>query len=138
LFAQIRGGRCRVHDSDLRVRVLGTGLATYPDLTVVCGPSERDPNDENAVTNPTLLVEVLSRSTEDYDRGDKFEHYKRIPTLQQYMLISHREREVEVWSRTRHNDWTRVVAQAGGRVALESIAAEFAVDDLYDAAAEPK
>jgi Uma2 family endonuclease len=138
LFAQIRGSRCRAHDSDLRVRVLATGLATYPDVTVICGPSERDPSDENAVTNPTLLVEVLSRSTEDYDRGDKFEHYKRIPTLQQYVLISHREREVEVWSRTPENDWTRVVAQAHGHVALASIGAELGIDDLYDAAAEPK
>ena len=138
VFAQIRGGRCRAHDSDLRVRVLETGLATYPDMTVICGPSERDPSDENAVTNPTLLVEVLSRSTEDYDRGDKFEHYKRIASLQQYVLISHREREVEVWSRTPSNDWTRVVAQATGRVALDSIGAVLVVDDLYDAAAEPK
>ena len=138
LFAQIRGGRCRAHGSDLRVRVLETGLATYPDVTVVCGPWERDPSDEHAVTNPTLLVEVLSRSTEDYDRGDKFEHYKRMPSLRQYVLVSHREREIEVWSRTPNNDWTRVVAQAGGRVALESIGAELAIDDLYDAAAEPK
>ena len=138
LFTQIRGGRCRAHDADLRVRVLETGLATYPDVTVICGASERDPSDENAVTNPTLLVEVLSRSTEDYDRGDKFEHYKRIAGLQQYVLVSHREREIEVWSRTPNNEFTRVVARAGGRVGLESIGAELAVDDVYDAAAEPK
>jgi DNA-binding HxlR family transcriptional regulator len=62
LFAQIRGSRCRAHDADLRVRVLGTGLATYPDVTVVCGPSERDPSDANAVTNPTLIsARVLSQ-----------------------------------------------------------------------------
>jgi len=129
LFTQIRGGRCRAHDADLRVRVLETGLATYPDVTVICGASERDPSDENAVTNPTLLVEVLSRSTEDYDR---------IAGLQQYVLVSHREREIEVWSRTPNNEFTRVVARAGGRVGLESIGAELAVDDVYDAAAEPK
>lgn len=85
-----------------------------------------------------MLVKVLSRSTEDYDRGDKFGHYKRIASLQQYVLISHREREIEVWSRTPSNDWTRVVAQATGRVALDSIGAVLVVDDLYDAAAEPK
>ena len=75
LFAQLRGGRCRLHDADLRVRVPETGLATYPDVTVACGPLERHPQDQDAVTNPTLIVEVLSRSTADYDRGDKFEHY---------------------------------------------------------------
>jgi Uma2 family endonuclease len=88
LFGQVRGGKCRVHDSDLRVRVLETGLATYPDVTVVCGPRELDPADSNTVTNPTLIVEVLSHSTEEYDRGDKFEHYKRVPTLMQYVLVS--------------------------------------------------
>ncbi|MGH8471968.1 MAG: Uma2 family endonuclease, partial [Gammaproteobacteria bacterium] len=67
LFPQLRGSPCRAHDADLRVRVPKTGLATYPDVTIVCGPSERDPDDRNAVTNPTLIVEVLSQSTEDYD-----------------------------------------------------------------------
>jgi Uma2 family endonuclease len=138
LFSQIRGSRCRAHDADLRVRVLGTGLATYPDVTVVCGQSERDPSDANAVTNPTLVVEVLSPSTEEYDRGDKFEHYKRIAALRQYVLVSHREREIEVWSRSSGNEWTRVVARASGRVVLESIGAELAVDEVYDAAAEPQ
>lgn len=138
LFAQIRGGRCRAHDADLRVRVLGTGLATYPDLTVVCGPSERDPHDVNAVTNPTLIVEVLSPSTEEYDRGDKFEHYKRILALKQYVLVSHRERQIEVWSRAPSGEWARVVAQSGARVSLESIGAELGVDDVYAAAAEPR
>src|SRR5262245_27364554 len=69
LLAQLRTGRCRAHGSDLRVRVLATGLATYPDVTIICGPRELDPEDKNSVTNPTVLVEVLSTSTEDYDRG---------------------------------------------------------------------
>lgn len=137
LFAQIRGGRCRAHDADLRVRVLGTGLATYPDVTVVGGPSERDPNDANAITNPTLLIEELSPSTEEYDRGDKFEHYKRIPSLKQYVIVSHREREIAVWSRSASGEWVSFSGRAGDRVALESIGAELSVDDVYDAAAEP-
>jgi len=137
LFAQIRGRGCRAHDSDLRVRVLGTGLITYPDITVVCGASERDPNDPNALTNPKLIVEVLSPSTEEYDRGDKFEHYKRIPALQQYVLVSHRERRIEVWTRTADDGWTEAVADAGGRAVLDSIGATLVVDEVYDAAAEP-
>ena len=99
LFPQLRRGRCRPLDADLRVRVAETGLATYPDVTVVCGARERDSVDGHAVTNPTLIVEVLSPSTESYDRGDKFEHYKCLPSLREYVLVSHRERRVEVWTR---------------------------------------
>jgi Uma2 family endonuclease len=137
LFEQLRGGPCRAHDADLRVRVLETGLATYPDVTVVCGPLERDPEDENAVTNPTLIVEILSRSTEQYDRGDKFEHYKRIPSLLQYVLVSHREREMEVWTRAGASEWTRSVAGDGQRADLASVGAHLEVRDLYDAATPP-
>jgi Uma2 family endonuclease len=137
LFDRLRRGRCRIHDSDLRIRVLATGLATYPDATVVCGPLERDPADENAVTNPTLIVEVLSRSTEEYDRGDKFEHYKRIPSLRQYVLVSHRAREIEVWTRGETGAWAGVTAHDGEEAVLVSIDARIDVRDLYQAAVEP-
>ena len=137
LFGQLRGGRCRAHDADLRVRVGETGLATYADVTVICGPRELDPDDENAVTNPTVLVEVLSRSTEHYDRGDKFEHYKRIPSLRQYVLVSHRDREVEVWTRDSLDAWTRSVHHEGERAVLPAIGAQLDVRELYEAAAQP-
>lgn len=138
LFAQLRGGRCRAHDAELRIRVRETGLATYPDVAVVCGPRERDPDDEDAVTNPTVLFEVLSRSTEDYDRGDKFEHYKRIPSLKHYVLVSQLERQVEVWARDTDGVWTRTVHHDGERPLLPAIAAELDVRELYEAAAQPE
>jgi Uma2 family endonuclease len=138
LFSQIRGGSCRAHDSDLRVRVMETGLATYPDITVVCGPSERDPQDANAVTNPKLIVEVLSDSTEDYDRGDKFEHYKRIGSLEEYVLVSHKERSVELWSRHADGVWSQRLARDGEELRLHSIGAKLDVSELYAAAAEPR
>jgi Uma2 family endonuclease len=137
LFPQLRVGPCRALDADLRVRVRATGLATYPDVTVVCGPRELDPDDPNAVTNPTLVVEVLSPSTEDYDRGDKFEHYKRLPSLQQYVIVSHREHRIEVWSRTPRSDWTHAIAHNGDKAELSSIGASLDVRELYAAAAEP-
>jgi len=137
LFPQLVRSRCRLHDSDLRVRVLETGLATYPDVTVVCGPRERDPEDANAVTNPTLLVEVTSPSTEEYDRGDKFAHYKRIASLEQYAIISHRERNVEVWSRGDGDAWSCNAVSDGGIATLASIACSLEIGQLYDAAAEP-
>ena len=70
LFSQLDGSPCRPHTSDLHVRVRATGLATYPDLTVICGPPERDAPHPATVLNPTLIVEVLSDSTEDFDRND--------------------------------------------------------------------
>ncbi len=137
LFGQLRGGRCRAHDADLRVRVLATGLATYPDVTVVCGPRERDPHDENAVTNPMVIVEVLSRSTEEYDRGDKFEHYKQVPSLRQYVLVAQSERAIEVWTRD-GSEWTRAVCREGDAANLESIEARIDGRELYEAADEPR
>jgi Uma2 family endonuclease len=135
LFPALRAGRCRAYDADLRVRT-PTGLATYPDVTVVCGPRERDGEDAQAVTNPTLIVEVLSRSTEEYDRGDKFEHYKSVRSLEQYVLVSHRDRLVEVWTRER-GGWTAAIAREGDIAPLGSIQAQLDVRELYEAAAEP-
>ncbi len=135
LFPQLRTGRCRAHDADLRVRT-PSGLATYPDVTIVCGPRLRDPLDEQAVTNPTVIVEVLSRSTEDYDRGDKFEHYKGLLSLRHYVLVSHRERKLEVW--TRDGDaFSYTVAVEGAAADLAAIGARLDVRELYEAAAEP-
>ena len=92
----LRDRPCRVHSSDLRVRVLDTGLETYPDVTVVCGPVERDPDDPHAIVNPVVIVEVTSPSTEQYDRSEKLEHDKRIASLREVVFVSHRNREVEV------------------------------------------
>lgn len=136
LFAQLRTGRCRALGSDLRIRVLATGLATYPDVTIVCGPRETDPDDENSVTNPTLLVEVLSPSTAEYDRGEKFAHYKRIPSLEQYVLVSPDEPCVEVWTCDEHGAWTSTVSTEGDVADLGSVGARLDVRELYQVAAE--
>src|SRR5258706_2441295 len=98
LVPQLRGGPCHGYGSDLRVHT-PSGLATYPDLTFICGPSDRDPADPNAITNPVLLIEVLSRSTEGYDSSEKFEHYKTLRSLRQYVLVSHREHSMVGWTR---------------------------------------
>lgn len=137
LSNQVRGGRCRVHMSDLRIRVAETGLATYPDVAVVCGPWERDPEDARTVVNPTVIVEVLSPSTEAYDRGEKLEHYRRIPTLRACLLVAHDRREIEVWARDAGAPWTRVLVVSGGVVAIEAIGAALRVDAIYEDAAEP-
>lgn len=136
LVRQLEGKGCRVFSSDLRIRVMETGLATYPDVSVVCGALQRDPESQETVLNPTLLVEVLSDGTERYDRGEKFEHYKRIPTFQEYVLVSQNEPGIEVWRR-RGDSWTRQGAQAGDRVTLQSIGCELDVDEIYRGVFEP-
>jgi Uma2 family endonuclease len=98
--------RCSVYTTDLRIRVRATGLATYPDVSVICGHVELDPDDPKRHTalNPNLLVEVLSPSTEEYDRSEKLEHYKQIQkeieSLQEVVLVSHDEPRISVWRRT--------------------------------------
>jgi Uma2 family endonuclease len=134
LFTAARGGPCRVHSSDLRVRVLATGLATYPDVTVVCGPYELDPEDKNSVVNPTVVVEITSESTEEYDRVEKLAAYQRIPSLAAVVLVSHRERLVEVLERDGSTAWRRTEARRGARVRLAALDVQLDVDDLYAAA----
>ncbi len=134
LGPQLRGGECRPYNSDLRVRT-PSGLTTYPDVTVIGGPREIDGIDSLAITNPRLIVEVLSRSTEEYDSAEKFEHYKSFPSLREYVLVSHRERAVEV-RRREEGSWRTTVVREGEAAEL-SVGARLDVRELYEAAAEP-
>ena len=128
---KLSGGPCRVYTSDLRVRVAATGLATYPDVTVVCGPLERDAEDENAVTNPTALIEILSDKTEAYDRGEKFAHYRRIVTLRAYVLVSHRETRIEVFRRNDDGSWTLDDARPPDEARIDALGCALAVATIY-------
>lgn len=122
---------CRVYTSDLRVRTR-TGLATYPDAAVVCGRTARASDDPIAVTNPSLLVEVTSPSTADYDRGAKLSHYKSLPSVHEVLIVSHREAHVTLHRRKDGtDDWETSEATAGGLVDLVSVGAALAVDDVY-------
>jgi Uma2 family endonuclease len=133
----LQRGPCRVFTSDLGVRVLATGLSTYPDASIVCGPMERDPDRKTTITNPRVVLEVTSDSTEDYDRGEKLEHYKQIPSLRAVVIVSHREPLVEVWSRSAESsEWQRTEARAGLKARLEILASSLDVDTVYGAAQE--
>ena len=96
---KLAGRRCQPFNSDLRVKIEATGLYTYPDLSVVCGEDEHVDEEYDTLTNPTLLIEVLSPSTENYDRGRKFEHYRQIPSLKEYLLVSQDEPRIEQFIR---------------------------------------
>lgn len=133
LGRQLDPKSCRAYSSDLRVRVLATGLATYPDVTVICGPSERDPESATHVTNPKLVVEVLSNSTADYDRGEKLEHYRQIPSLEGVVLVDHERERIDLWTRS-GGTWGARSFGAGEIVPLDMVGAALSVDEVYTAA----
>jgi Uma2 family endonuclease len=134
LSAQLKGKPCCVFTSDLRIRVAASGLATYPDVSVICGAIVGDPEDAHSATNPTVLVEVLSPSTESYDRGKKFFHYKQIETLQHYVLVSQDRPYIEWFSRGPKDVagvWLHRAAAVGEAVVLSAIECVLQVDEMF-------
>jgi Uma2 family endonuclease len=131
LIEALRGGPCRVFSSDLRVRVKATGLATYPDVTVVCGPLALDPESDSTIINPTLVVEVLSPSTAEYDRGEKLLHYQKIESLKACLLVATDRREITSIQRD-GQEWARAVAKASEQVTLHALSIALPVDAIYD------
>src|SRR5437016_4754840 len=109
---RLKSGHCVPYNADLRIKIEATGLCTYPDLSVICGPLQFAAGTDDTVLNPTLLVEVLSDSTEGYDRGKKFEHYRQIPALQEYLLVSQKEPRIEQFIRQPDGRW--LLSEAAG------------------------
>ncbi len=137
LRSQLRGRPCAVTTSDVRIRMLATGMATYPDVSVVCGSLQRDPEDRNTLVNPVVLVEVLSTGTEAYDRREKFAHYRRIPSLREYILVSQQERRIEHCRRNDDGTWTLRDVQPPASVELVSIGCTLSLEEIYRNAFEP-
>jgi Uma2 family endonuclease len=138
LSAQLASAPCVVASSDLKVRVLATGLTTYPDVTVICGPPERDPRSPDVLLNPAVVVEVLSDSTEEWDQGEKLEHYQKIPSLRACVLVSHRERRVTVVSRLPDGSWQTASAGPGEAAALSAIGCALPGDGVYRSVERPR
>ena len=123
---------CRVHTSDLRIYVEATGMATFPDGAVIGGALEHHPPSPNATAlNPAVLLEVTSDSSEDYDTGEKLEAYRTIPSLRDYVVVSHRERRLTVHHRGDDGAWSSRVAITGGQVAVATVGATLVVDEVY-------
>ncbi|MEO6775671.1 MAG: Uma2 family endonuclease [Kofleriaceae bacterium] len=126
----LKGRPCVVLPAEVRVRIRAADRATYPDLQVVCSAIEADPDDSHAVINPTVIVEVLSDSTADADRGDKFAAYRRLRSLREYVLISQHERRIDVYTRDGRR-WVLDEYRAGEQLQLASIAVMLAIDEVY-------
>lgn len=127
----LEGGPCRVLSADARVRIEAVDVDTYPDLSVVCGAPETSKADDHALLNPTMLVEVLSPSTEAYDRGLKASHYRRIPSLQAYLVVTQDRQRLELQTRQPDDRWLIVEAGPGERLSIESLGVELEVDAVY-------
>jgi len=136
VLRQVLPPGCRTFSADLRIRIAATGLSTYPDVSVVCGRTQRAADDPMAVTNPVLIVEVTSPSTEDYDRGEKLRHSKSIPSVREIMLVSHRGPRITLHRRLDNDEWSLQEIVRGGTVELVSIAGQLRIDDIYRDALE--
>jgi Uma2 family endonuclease len=120
---------CQAFSSDARIHVESTGLSTYPDVSIVCGPQRRSTRDPLALINPTVLIEVTSPSTEDYDRGEKLSQYKQIASLQAVLIVSHSHRRITVISR--EAAWETREYRPGESVTVPGIGVTLPVDEFY-------
>ncbi len=132
LYNALRGKGCEVFSSDLRVRV-SSRMYTYPDISVVCGePALADEHQDNLL-NPVVLFEILSPSTEKYDRGLKFQHYRKIESLQEYVLVDQSQVRIECYTRQPGNTWTlRDYQRLEEEVTIDSIGVSIPLSRIYD------
>ncbi len=133
LHLQFRGRPCKSYQSDLRVYIPATGLYTYPDVVAVCGEPRMADEHLDSLLNPVLIVEVLSPSTQDYDKGAKFEHYRTIESLQEYLLVWQDKKRVTRYTKANDGSWV-LTDFIGGNAVIEltSVECTLSIDDIYD------
>jgi Uma2 family endonuclease len=133
LSLQLKGRPCTTYPSDMRVKISPAGLYTYPDVTVVCGAAQFEDTQQDTLLNPTLIVEVLSESTEAYDRGGKFVHYRKLASLMEYVLIAQTKSHIEHYIRQPDNRWLLEEAESlHGTVHLPAIDCHLSLAEVYD------
>jgi Uma2 family endonuclease len=133
LRQRLKKGPCKVYSSDLRLRVSPTGLYTYPDVTVVCGDLQFADDQKDTVLNPVVIIEVLSTSTRDYDRGQKFQHYRTLPSLAEYLTVAQDAPHVEQCSRQADGRWLLTeFANLDQSLQLPAIGCELPMAEVYD------
>ena len=123
---------CDVYPSDLRLQVEKSGLYTYPDITIVCGKTELLDNKFDTLKNPTILIEVLSDSTEKYDRGQKFSFYREIPSLKEYILVSSKTVKIEKFKRLEDGNYLYIESNEHQPFPIDSIDMNLNLEDVYN------
>lgn len=137
LHGQLKGRPCEVYANDMRVHVAATGLFTYPDVAAVCGEPRFADAALDTLLNPILLIEVLSPSTEAYDRGKKFAHYRTLGSLAELVLVAQDEIRVERYTRQEDGRWLLSEASRGDSLALPSISCEIPLSEIYERVTPP-
>ncbi len=132
LNARLANGPCEAFVADMRVKVSPSGLYTYPDIVAVCGEARFEDAEVDTLLNPTLIVEILSPSTEGYDRGKKFHHYRRIESLREYVLVSQDRVQVERFSRQEDGWMLTVYGRRDEVIGLASVGAEVPLRVIYE------
>jgi Uma2 family endonuclease len=132
IWSQMKGRPCKVYPSDMRVKVSPTGMYTYPDVSALCGRAEFEDAFIDTLLNPTVIIEVLSDSTELYDRVKKFAHYRRIDSLREYVLVSQNEMHIEHYRRDADAWIFSEVSEPDAVLHLESIDCHIAVGAVYE------
>jgi len=132
LWQQLDGKPCRASASDMRLRVTPAGLYTYPDIIVVCGEPQFADDQKDTLLNPVLIVEVLSESTRDYDTGKKFQYYRTLPSLMEYLTVEQDEPRVSHWTRRSNEQWDVVeLSDLSESVHLSSIGCSLPLTAIY-------
>jgi Uma2 family endonuclease len=132
LYGFLKGKSCKVYPSDLRVHNNKSSLYTYPDVTIVCGKPEFTDDAFDTILNPTVLIEVLSPSTENYDRGVKFKLYRSIPSLKNYVIVSSTEYAAEIFTRMENDEWKLNTAkEKSGQIHISAIDYDLSLSDIY-------
>ncbi len=124
------GSKCQTLNSDCRVNIVQSNNYTYPDVSVTC--DDRDKTTTKYITYPCLIIEVLSFSTEAYDRGGKFRMYRQNPILQDYVLVSSEEIEIDLYRKTESGSWEIINYQAGDTIELKSVNLSFSIERIYE------
>jgi len=132
LATQLRGRPCETYANDMRVKVQRTGMYTYPDVVAVCEEPRLEDAELDTLLNPAVIVEVLSPSTESYDRGEKFAHYRRLESLQEYVLVAQVTRRVEHFRREGDSWVLTEISDPGGELRLSSLGCTLQLADIYD------
>jgi len=132
LGVRLRGTPCRTVSSDQRLAVGASGAYTYPDVLIICGPMISDVHDEETIVNPTVIVEVLSPSTANYDRGGKFRHYQKLDSLKEYVLVAQNEPVIERFVRQTDESWALVsFVGLDAVLTLISVPVQIPLADIY-------
>lgn len=129
----LKGKSCKTFSSDMRLHIPEVGLYTYPDLLIMCGMPDVSPNDEETFMNPSVVVEVLSKSTKAFDKGKKFRFYQSVPTLKEYMIVDSLSISAEVWAKSENGMWflNSSGIRPEGEITLKSINLQLRLSDIY-------